>query len=168
MRKITFNLISVGFVVVFLLGVAVFTHVRMQTLDGALTDLKSDIREVQQEDEIGDVEGYGLILNGLAYGAGIIGKFLIEVLFVWIPGIFAGVLLLFSVLARVLYRENKERVLIYRILMGIVYGVLFILELLLLGILSIHVSLFAVVLMSGILSVIVLGIRNTYTERIYG
>lgn len=132
--------------------------------------VKENVQEMEKErltdDEIDDVEGYGYIIN--YFGAGASGLFTIGLWIIAVIAIlYALLLFVFSLVARLVFADSKGRLLAYRILMGIEYGLQSILAF---GALT-RMSFSRVgVIFGGIASVLILAIvysaTNTYSEKI--
>ena len=54
-----------------LLAVALVCHFAGRELSSALGNLKSGIHDTLSSEEIGDVEGYGVLISGIGYLAGV-------------------------------------------------------------------------------------------------
>lgn len=169
-RPVNFNFLAIMILVIllFLAGLVMWSAVL--DADAELLGMKGEINEIQSRDEIGDVEGYGLLGYMIAYGVGSFVVMAVKILFVWIPLFMGLILLVLAVLSRAVYADNGGRLLMYRIIMGIGYILLAAMAGLLAGLLSMWSGILAFVLVGSLLAyvtaIIILGIRNTYTDRI--
>ena len=100
-----------------------------KALDNNLTGVSGSFQEATRDGEVEDVEGYALIVQGIGYGFGKLGYLIVMAAAVLLT-IYATLLGIFAVAARVVF--NRERLLAYRILMGVEYVLQAIAELILL------------------------------------
>ena len=121
-KQINKNFILSLTLVGMLLLVIVLGIVLQYEMNTGIDGLRGDIESVRSRDEIGDVEGYGMIANGIGYGLGMIGMVLVWVFLIIIPGILAAFIFIFALLAKLIYQNNPQRILAYRILMGFSYA----------------------------------------------
>lgn len=113
-KNLVWNMAVIGILaLVIIIGLAYFC-----IADAGLNVLGNDINQARSAGEIGDVEGYGIIMKGIGYGLGSFGLLLILALFVIFPGIMTIYILTFSLIARLIYANTGGRILAYRILMG--------------------------------------------------
>lgn len=127
MKKVNINLWLSLIIILTLFVVAGFCFFLSNKVDSELLETTGNsIESTLQQDEIDDVEGYGVIVQGLGYGFAFVGYVVLLILAV-IVGVYAIIMLLFTVVARIVF--SRERLLAYRILMGIVYAMQIILEL---------------------------------------
>lgn len=163
MKKVNINLLLSLLIVLALFAVTVFCFFLSDKLDSELLETTgSSIESTLQQDEIDDVEGWGVIIQGLGYGFAFWGYLALLIIAVIVGG-YALIMLLFTVVARIVF--SKDKPLAYRILMGIVYAMQILLELF---ILTTLISQFAIVWF--IAEVVFVGITvyctiNTYSSR---
>lgn len=163
-KTIKRNLIMMLAVAGVLLTTALVCYFAGRELCDGLESLKTGIREARSAEEIGDVEGYGIIVSGIGYLAGGFAYIVFVIFFVIIPGFFGVWLLSFALLAWLVAIKTKS-ILAYRILMGFdLAGVGLITLLGLLGLTGGTVILLPITAVLG--TVLFFGIRNTYTYRI--
>lgn len=161
-RPVNFNLVSLIAVALFYLIIAVLGAVKYCSIVGEISNMKSDIDNTLGG-EVGDVEGYGVIAESIGYIFALMGRDLFVYCMVIIPIVFAVIITLFAVISRLVY---KKGITTYRILMGICY---FLLALLLIPYSGISLTFGIVGELFAILNLCVLitGIRNTYSQRIF-
>lgn len=163
-KAVNFNFISILIISITLLISAAAMYSSILSSQNDLTHTKTAIERIRDQDEIGDVEGYGLLLSYTAYGLGsaavALGKLvciviLIMAVFLFIP----------NLLARLIYSASGGRLLAYRIIMGFEY--ISVLLIALLGI-SLFGSIWWLKILCGgyCLVITVIGCINTYTSRI--
>lgn len=129
-----------------------------------LKEIKAGIDERLMSPEIGDVEGYGILVSGTGYLLGGLAYLVFVVFFVVIPAFFGVWLLVFTLLAWIVAIKT-ENLLVYRILMGFDFaGVALMMLLNLLALAGGSVFMLSVTACWG--AVLFFGIRNTYTKRI--
>ena len=164
MKKVNINFILSLFIVIALFALAIYCLYLGNKMDTDILETAGNsMKETMQSGEIDDVEGYGLIIQGLGYGFGFLGYMVLLVMAV-IAGGYGFIMLLFTVVARIVF--SKERLFTYRILMGIVFAMQILLELF---IFTTLVSQFAIVWF--IAEVVFVGITvycaiNTYSSRV--
>lgn len=163
MKSVRFNFYSALAVVVILLLFSFIFLGFIKAVDSAIGIADNEISELRdQDDEIDDVEGYGIIFYGIgAIGGSLLNVFLsVIILFIGFYDLF---LFLFLLSAKLIYKNGK-RIIGYRILMGFAYAMMIGLFILLLpsAITSLLIFIFEIYL----IIVIFLGIRNTYSKRI--
>ena len=121
-RPVNFNMASLLLIAAILLIFAAICFGSYLESEAELNSLKTEINRVRSQDEIDDVEGYGLIINSIGYAIGAIGGAFILGYFVFIPVIIALVIIAFSVVSRVIYSAvSSKRLLAYRIVSGFGY-----------------------------------------------
>lgn len=163
--KINFTLAMIVTVII-VLG-AIFCGVSGAIIGGAVDVTVDELEETRLgDDEIDDVEGYGLIFGYVGAGLGWLGGILLLVAAI-MAGIYAVGLFAFALAAWLVYKGNAEKIKAYRILMGFEYA--------LQGILAFNMikmafegSFSAFTFGAGIVLAleIAYSARNTYTERI--
>lgn len=165
-KPVNFNLVFVLVVAVLLLIIATIAFLSIYDIKETIDNIKNETNEMRNLDDIGDVEGYGLIVNSLYYSS---YKFLTPFavfIFIKIPFFTALGLILFSIIARIVY--NKGIIKAYRILMGFCYFFI-------LAFAIFYTMILLNTFVEGIIAVIIdltvaiftiLAIRNTYTKRI--
>lgn len=133
-----------------------------------LSTLKNGMTGLGQK-PIEDVAGYALILEGVGYGVGSISLFLVKLLFVWFPLLLGCYIFGFALIARLVYAMSNERILLYRILMGFSFSgqITMLLYDLTLTTLGRWLSIIGMISSIGILGIIFLGIRGTYTKKLF-
>ena len=118
-------------------------------------------------DEIGDVEGYAMLID--LFGAGFAG---LAGLIFYMGGViltpYSGLVIAITIIARLIYKKTSGRILAYRIIMGIDFAVLilppvFLLVISLMEGTAVSVALFY---LAGAAAMLVAGCRWTYTDRI--
>lgn len=140
----------------------------VEVINSEINGVQSEIESLQEQDEIGDVEGYGIIANGIGYVFGVIGMIGVVMYLIVIPAILALYIFIFALIARLIYKETPGRILAYRILMGFSFsGQIIMLLCCLLCMQSIGwVTLISLVIGVYIFWVLFMGMRGTYTDRI--
>lgn len=118
---------------------------------------------------IEDVAGYALIIEGLGYGIGSIGLFLVKLLFVWFPLLLGCYIFIFALIAKMVYVMSDRRILLYRVLMGFSFSgqILMLLCDVILITVGGWLSVIGLISSVGIFGIIFLGMRGTYTKRIF-
>lgn len=130
----------------------------------------SNIAELSSRDEIGDVEGYEILIDSIGYGMGALGLIIVLLTMIIVPGILGLFIFLFALIAKLIYQKNTTKVLTYRVLMGFSYAG---------QILTVYLCCsknhsFGVMGCIGwpigiyMIWAICMGIRGTYTDRIKG
>lgn len=152
--------------VLLLLAVSVSLMCYMASSD--LDTLKNSMNGKLSQKPIEDVAGYALILEGLGYGMGSLGLFLIKLLFVWLPFLLGCYIFIFALIAKLVYGMSDRRILIYRILMGMSFSGQMVMLLTSLILTTAGGWLSAIGLVSSVcvFLIIFLGMRGTYTKRL--
>lgn len=120
MKKVTINLIlSLAIAAALLVFVLVFGTF-LGVLGSGLGDLSQDINVIFDDGEVDTVEGHGAIVQGAFLVVGALAGAVILVMIVLVGG-YSLLLILFAVVARVVFATQGGRLLAYRILMGIEY-----------------------------------------------
>lgn len=146
------------------MAVALVCHFAGRELSSALGNLKSGIHDTLSSEEIGDVEGYGVLISGIGYLAGGLAYIVFVIFFVVIPAFFGVWLLGFALLSWMVAVKTGS-LLAYRILMGFdLAGVGLMALLAILGLIGGTVFMLPITVVLG--TVLFFGIRNTYTYRI--
>lgn len=104
-------------VVVLLLGVLLLTH------GEAIIEGAKALWPDTPQGEVDDVEGYAMIAGMIGTGLGGLAGFAVQ-LAGMLAIVYAGALLILSVVARLVYGKTQGRVLAYRIVMGLDFLVL--------------------------------------------
>lgn len=120
MKKVTQNLfISIGVGLVLVIMMLILMGVT-GILGSGVKEIKEDIDTIYEDGEVDTVEGHGAIMEGglMVVGA-FAGVFLIGL--ICFMAIFAFVLILIAVIARLVFAKQGTRLVLYRILMGIEY-----------------------------------------------
>lgn len=121
------------------------------------------------EQPVEDVAGYALIVEGIGYGIGSIGLFLIRLCLVYIPLFLGCYIFCFALIAKLVFKVSDGRLLLYRVLMG--FSFLGQIIMLFYGFAMITfggwVSVIGVAGSIGVFLIIFLGIRGTYTQKVF-
>lgn len=139
-------------------------------LNFGIGQMGSNIAELSSRDEIGDVEGYGILIDIIGYGMGALGLVIVWITMIIVPGILGLFIFLFALIAKLIYQKNTTKVLTYRVLMGFSYaGQILTAYLCCSSGFSFSVAGCIRLLMSiYMIWAICMGIRGTYTNRIKG
>ncbi|MBQ3512326.1 MAG: hypothetical protein IJA32_00805 [Lachnospiraceae bacterium] len=165
MKKANINFILAMVVVVAVLLISFTVWRAVSKADKELEQIESSINEKRQGDEIGDVEGYGIIMESFGYLIGGLGVIALKLALIFLTG-YAALLFLVALIARLVYKNSGGRLLAYRIMMGIEYALQALMEVILI------LSVIELPTVSNVLATILLGAdiifsaRNTYTARI--
>lgn len=167
-KQVNKNFILMLTLVAMLLLVIILGITMVYVLNSGMNGLQSDISRMRSKDEIGDVEGYGIIVNSIGYGLAGMGKLLILLFLIVIPTALASFIFVFALMARLIYKDTPGRILTYRILMGFSFAgqiMMFLTGLFMLksggwG------SLISMVVSAYIFWALFMGMRGTYTNRI--
>lgn len=119
-KRINFNFITLSAAALVFLIFGICMIIFLQGSAHELAELRDDISSVRESagpDGVNDVEGYGIIVNSMAWLTGSLGLALAEVFFVKIPTFCGITILVLSFVTRLLYRKNTA----YRILSCISY-----------------------------------------------
>lgn len=167
-KQVDKNFILALILVSALLLLAVSVSVKCYSASSELAALKSSMNGKLEQKPIEDVAGYALILEGLGYGIGSFGLFLIKLLFVWFPFLLGCYIFIFALFAKLVYTTSTQRILLYRILMGFSFSgqIVMLLSVLILITAGGWLSVIGLAGSMGILLVIFLGMRGTYTKRL--
>lgn len=151
-----------------LLLLAVSVSVKSYSASSELETLKNSMNGKLQQKPIEDVAGYALILEGLGYGIGSLSMFFVKLLFVWLPFFLGCYIFSFALFAKLVYKASTQRILLYRILMGFSFSgqIVMLLCNLLLITAGGWLSALGLAVSIGVLLLIFLGIRGTYTKRL--
>ncbi|MBQ7919684.1 MAG: hypothetical protein IJ324_07080 [Lachnospiraceae bacterium] len=165
-KKVNINFILVIVLVAAMMLVPIVLGVAYAELNSEMVSLKSSMdATLESNDEIEDVEGYGLIAESIGYGFGAFAGILVLAMIIIVAG-YALLLFVFALIARLVFAREGKRLLAYRILMGIDYvlqvGLVLFLGEMLLG----EFNVGPLVLMLLVLAGLVYSARNTYTKRI--
>lgn len=163
-KRVNFNFISILLISAALLIVAVALCFMTLSSTSELTGTRETIKEIQQQDEIGDVEGYALLASGGAYAMGALATGFMIVMCVLIA-IAAVVLFLPNLIARLVYAPSGGRLIAYRIIMGFEYALVVFFGLLCYSFFK--PKLWIAIASCGYCVIItIIGCVNTYTARI--
>lgn len=162
------NFILTLTLVAILLLMIILGKVLAEAISSEISGGQSKIESIQDQEEISDVEGYGIIVEGIADVFGVIGMIAVVMYLIVIPAILALYIFIFALIARLIYKETPGRILAYRILMGFSFsGQIIMLLCCLLCMQSIGwVTLISLVIGVYIFWVLFMGMRGTYTDRI--
>ena len=164
MKKVNINFILSLLIIIALFALAVFCLFLGGKLDAEVLETTgNNMQETMQGGDIGDVEGYGLIAQGIGYGFAFLGYIVFIILAILIGG-YAVLMLVFAAVARVIF--SNERLLAYRILMGIEYFLQIALELFILTMLVDQFAVWWLVTELLLVSITVYCMINTYSARI--
>lgn len=161
MKKVTINFIMSMAVVALMLVCIVILGVASAKISDGCNSAKNEISATRQKDEIGDVEGYGIAVNGIGYGFGALTGFVILVIEILIGG-YALLLFVFAAIARAVFSKQGKGLIAYRVLMGIEYVLQGGLVLFCIKVMSVPLMILAALVAAAI----VYGSINTYTDRI--
>ncbi len=170
---IRFNFVTLMIAAVVFLLFGSFVFLSLSDTREALSQLYSEITDTQmQNKEIDDVEGYGMLVNSVAFIAGSFVSEIAMVFGVYIPILHGIVIGMLAVVAKVVHTPRKARPVLYRIIMMIaylfagilpfIYGFIFISSS---GAFSPGTAI-AVLLMLYFAFMLITGIRNTFSSRI--
>lgn len=141
---------------------------RMNTSD-VLDNLNEWVEETGSSEEISDIEGYGVILGSIAYDVGSVGNAVLIFITVYVPLFISILTAVQTVFVRLIYRaDSADRILCYRVFMGIccaVTALLFILFSLVFFI-KFTTGLLMLAADIAVIAAVIICIRNTYTNRI--
>ena len=169
-RPVNFNFVSVLAVAAFLVFLLLVCLAIYIGSEAELNEMSARLDEIRSQEEIDDVEGYGLIVESIGYGLGVLGNALLLGLGVIVPGIISAVIAVFAVTARLIYSDtNKNRLLAYRIVSG--FGYFFMLAFCLMYstvflLIDVATAIPAAIFDILVIAVFIIGIRNTYSEKI--
>lgn len=151
-----------------LLLLAVSVSVKSYSASSELDTLKNSMNGKLEQKPVEDIAGYALILEALGYGIGSFGLFLIKLLFVWFPFLLGCYIFSFALFAKLVYKASTQRILLYRILMGFSFSgqIVMLLSVLILITAGGWLSVIGLAGSIGVLLVIFLGMRGTYTKRL--
>lgn len=161
MKKVTVNFIMSMAIVILMLFLIIILGVASKEISKETNSVKHEVSVTRQKEEIGDVEGYGMIVNGITYGFGSLAGIVLAVVEILI-GAYAILLFVFAVIARKVFVKQGKGLMTYRILMGVEY----ILQGGIVLFCANSMSLFCIILAVLIVAEITYGCINTYTDRI--
>lgn len=115
MRKIVNqNLLLLGIPAALVLAAGILLF-----LDGEkLFQLSQSMAPELPKGEVSDVEGYGFLAGFFTFGLGSVSALVVQIIAIIIM-IYSGIMLIFCIVARTLYRTTPGRIVVYRILIGI-------------------------------------------------
>lgn len=169
-KQINKNFMLTLILVAMLLFLVLLGVVLECALNSGMDGMLSEIERMRSKDEIGDVEGYGIIANGIGYGLGAVGQIFIVIGLIIIPAVWAFYIFIFALIARLIYKETPGKILAYRILMGFsFFGQILMLLCCLSSVISgAGINLMSLGLSVCIFAAIFMGMRGTYTNRLKG
>lgn len=136
-------------------------------LNNELGIIKNDISTtLDSSSSVDDVGGYAVITSSVGYSFGVVIALIAGA--VGILGIgYSIILIVFLIIARIVYGQSKGRIIAYRILMGVDYLLLSVAVVLItIGIVnSFSTIMFFIDLY--LIIILIICIKNTYTKRIY-
>lgn len=152
-----------------LLLLAVSVSLMCYSASSELDTLKNNMNGKLAQKPIEDITGYALIFEGLGYGMGSIGLFLIKLFFLWLPLLLGCYIFIFALIAKMVYVMSDRRILLYRVLMGFSFSgqILMLLCDVILITVGGWLSVIGLISSVGIFWIIFLGMRGTYTKRIF-
>lgn len=167
-RQVDKNFILALILTSVLLLLAISINFMCHSASSDLSTLKNGMTGLGQK-PIEDVAGYALILGGVGYGVGSISLFLVKLFFVWFPLLLGCYIFGFALFARLVYAMSDGRIVLYRILMGFSFSgqITMLLYDLTLTALGGWLSIIGIISSIGILGIILLGMRGTYTKKIF-
>ncbi len=171
MKKIlNFNFITVAILTAMLVLTAVFAWMNLSDVSASVNQEIDEMYDPNDDGEIDDVEGWGFIFGGSVLGLASLSVGVVKIASVLVTGGFVSFMMVPAIIARLIYRAEKGRILAYRILMGVSYAWMGILAFLL-GNMLLSGGMMVVTVVSAVLflytvAVLILGIRNTYSQRI--
>lgn len=158
MKKVTINFIMSIAVVVLIFAIIVLSGVVSGSRSDRNNSSRYEVSTESEQEEIGDVEGYGKIVYGIGAVFSNVFTFFYKIMLVG----YALLLLVFAAIARAVFSTQGKGLKAYRILMGIEYVLQGKLVLFCINSMSIVLVVFAVLVTVEI----VYSARITYTERI--
>lgn len=164
-KAVNKNFILCMLVVTALVLLCVLFGVATTDIGGEMESVKSDISGILEGEEVNDVEGYGVIAESIGLGFGVFASAILFAM-IFLVGAYAFVLFIVALIARLVFKSQGKRLVIYRVLMGIEYVLQAGLILLLGDMLVNSGSGIVLVIIVPLLAEIVYGVRNTYTDRI--
>ena len=120
-KRANINFILVIILTAVMMLVPIILGAAYVELNNEMDSLKSEMSATLEDGEVGDVEGYGVIAQGIGYGLGSFAGALVLVMIVLVGG-YAFVLFLIALIARLVFAKEGKRLLAYRILMGVEYA----------------------------------------------
>lgn len=167
-RPVNINLTVFMIIAVGLLIFALVSLLSTSRLTKLLDNLGNLISTAESREEIGDVEGYGIIFGSIVYGAVTLGNSVVRLITVYIPLAAAFFIGGQAVLARFIYAVSETRLICYRVITATCCISTVIA-------LALYTAIGFIEPVSGIimtavdiiaLAAIIICIRNTYTGRI--
>ena len=145
--------------------VCIFFGFVMSDVGEGMDYLRNDISQTVENGEVGDVEGYAMIIQGIGYGFGAFANVLLFGV-VLLVGFYGFLLFIVALIARLVYKSEGKRLVVYRVLMGIEYvlqaGLFWVLGEMMIS----NFNLIMLVVILLLLAEIIYGVINTYTKRI--
>lgn len=164
-KRANINFILVIILTAVMMLVPIILGAAYVELNNEMDSLKSEMSATLEDGEVGDVEGYGVIAQGIGYGLGSFAGALVLVMIVLVGG-YAFVLFLIALIARLVFAKEGKRLLAYRILMGVEYALQAGIIIFFVDILSGEFNVGPLVIMLVVLAEIVYGCVNTFSKRI--
>ncbi len=164
-KRANINFILIIILTVAMLLVPAILGIALIDLDSDMESLKSEISVALEDDEMDDVEGYGVIAEGVGYGLGAFAGALVFAVALLVGG-YAILLFVVALIARLVFAKEGKRLVVYRILMGLEYILQLGILIFFVDMLSGGFQLGALLLMLLVLAELVYGCVNTFTKRI--
>lgn len=166
MRRINVNMLLVGCVAAVILAFVLLMFAGAGVMGEGAENLARNISDMRGDgEEIGDVEGYGIIMNGFAMGMAGLAQ-----IFLFIMGvlalIFDIILFILALIARLVFAPKGARLVIYRVLMTLVSVMFAAVEVLLVSVLTGSFTVLGLILSVILFAVILVTLINTYSKRI--
>ncbi len=116
------------------------------------------------------IENYKSIFSALGSGLGEFSITLVKIFGIWLPLIYAFLILIFSIAARKEYAPDREKIMLYRILMTFVYVQLLLLAIFM-GFLVVSLPFLSWIVSialseAGLIAILSVNLINTYSKRI--
>lgn len=169
-RILNFNFITIVILVGLLVLATGLAWVSLSEVSATVSNDIEELHDPNDDGEIDDVEGWGFIFGGSLLGLAALSVAFIKLVCVLGTGLFVLLVMVPAVIARLIYRAKKGRILVYRILMFFSYAGMSILafflgNIIFAGRLTVVTVVLSVLFLYTV-AVLILGIRNTYTKRI--
>lgn len=160
-RNFIFIMVIVAFLVLGSVGIVISTI----SVETTLAEEKEVWDERPFGEDIGDVEGYGMIVSGLMI---LIYKFVemfLKVL-ICIMVIYTALLGIPAIIAKSIFQKTPENILAYRVLMAVVYFFLIIPELFLLFCAIVDAQILGILLVVPLTGITIYSMANTYSCKL--
>lgn len=165
MKNVKYNYIAICIVAAALLIFAVICFYETYQIVGEGSTFFQETAALI-DSGVSDVEGYGAIIYFLSGSGAAFASVLIMAIGA-MALIYSITIFVLACIAKHIYKTPDGRLTIYRVLMGIVYGLLAFLEYIIISVY--HVKYFSMICIPCLIiitSILIFGIRNTYTDRI--